>query len=137
MTNGKGLISEEPLELKHISWETRAIFRTVATPRKVLERLLSMPQSDSYSSNLISADGSRNPISEAALKSLKFPRGTAGVEFSYSYSYVSYVLSGGCTTTIWVELNFHEKTLSLQGDERSVLSVAMWLVTTFKPEEMG
>lgn len=35
-----------------------------------------------------------------------------------------------------VELNFHEKTLSLQGDERSALSVAMWLVTTFKPEEM-
>lgn len=130
MTNGKGLISEEPLELKHISWETRAVFRMVATPRKVLERLLSMPQSDSYSSNLISADGSRNPISEAALKTLKFPRGTAGVEFSHSY-----VLGGG-RTTIWVELNFHEKTLSLQGDERSALSVAMWLVTTFKPEEM-
>lgn len=29
MTNGKGLISEERLELKHISWETRAVFRTV------------------------------------------------------------------------------------------------------------
>lgn len=134
MAKNRALISEEPLEVKHVSWETRAVFRMVATPRKVLARLLSMPQSDSYSSNLISADGSRNPISEAALKSLKFPRGTAGVEFSYSY--VSYVLSGGCTTTIWVELNFHEKTLSLQGDERSVLSVAMWLVTTFKPEEI-
>lgn len=132
MAKNRALISEEPLEVKHVSWETHAVFRIAATPRKVLERLLSMPQSDSYSSNLISADGSRNPISEAALKSLKFPRGTAGVEFSYSY-----VLSGGCTTTIWVELNFHEKTLSLQGDERSVLSVAMWLVTTFKPEEMG
>lgn len=130
MAKNRALISEEPLEVKHVSWETRAVFRMVATPRKVLARLLSMPQSDSYSSNLISADGSRNPISEAALKSLKFPRGTAGVEFSYSY-----VLSGGCTTTIWVELNFHEKTLSLQGDERSVLSVAMWLVTTFKAEE--
>lgn len=129
MTKNRALISEEPLELKHISWETRAVFRMVATPRKVLERLLSMPQSDSYSSNLISADGSRNPISEAALKSLKFPRGTAGVEFSHSY-----VLGGGCAT-IWVELNFHEKTLSLQGDERSALSVAMWLVTTFKAEE--
>lgn len=131
MAKNRALISEEPLEVKHVSWETRAVFRMVATPRKVLARLLSMPQSDSYSSNLISADGSRNPISEAALKSLKFPRGTAGVEFSYSY-----VLSGGCTTTIWVELNFHEKTLSLQGDERSVLSVAMRLVTTFKAEEI-
>lgn len=131
MAKNRALISEEPLEVKHVSWETRAVFRMVATPRKVLARLLSVPQSDSYSSNLISADGSRNPISEAALKSLKFPRGTAGVEFSYSY-----VLSGGCTTTIWVELNFHEKTLSLQGDERSVLSVAMWLVTTFKAEEI-
>ena len=131
MTNGKGLISEEPIEVTKVSWETRVVFRTVATPRKVLERLLSMPQSDSYSSNLISADGSRNPISEAALKSLKFPRGTAGVEFSYSY-----VLSGG-RATLWIELNFREKTLALQGDERSVLSVAMWLVTTFKPEEMG
>lgn len=130
MTNGKGLISEEPIEVKHVSWETRAVFRTVATPRKVLERLLSMPQSDSYSANLLLADGSRNPINEAALKSLKFPRGTAGVEFSHSY-----VLGGG-RATIWVELNFHEKTLSLQGDERSALSVAMWLVTTFKPEEM-
>lgn len=132
--NGRALISEEPLELKHVSWETRAVFRIAATPRKIVERLLSMPQSDSYSANLILADGSRNPISEAALKNLRFPRGTAGVEFSYSY--VSYVLSGGCTTTIWVELNFHEKTLSLQGEERSVLSVAMWLVTTFKPEEV-
>lgn len=124
------LISEEPLELKHVSWETRAVFRTAATPRKVLERLLSMPQSDSYSANLISADGSRNPISEAALKTLKFPRGTAGVEFSHSY-----VLGGGCAT-IWVEFNFREKTLSLQGDERGVLSVAMWLVTTFTTEEV-
>ena len=130
MTNGKGLISEEPLELKHISWETRAVFRTAATPRKVLERLLSMPQSDSYSANLILADGSRNPISEAALKSLKFPRGTVGVEFSHSY-----VLSGG-RATLWIELNFREKTLALQGDERSVLSVAMWLVTTFTAEEV-
>lgn len=81
--NGRVLISEEPIEVKKVSWETRAVFRTAATPRKVLERLLSMPQSDSYSANLISADGSRNPISEAALKSLKFPRGTAGVEFSH------------------------------------------------------
>lgn len=131
MTKNRALISEEPLELKHISWETRAVFRTVATPKKIVERLLSMPQSDSYSANLISADGSRNPIREAALKTLKFPRGTAGVEFSHSY-----VLGGG-RTTIWIELNFREKTLSLQGDERGVLSVAMWLVTTFKPEEMG
>lgn len=131
MTNGKGLISEEPLEVKHVSWETRAVFRMVATPRKVLERLLSMPQSDSYSANLLLADGSRNPINEAALKSLKFPRGTAGVEFSHSY-----VLGGG-RATLWIELNFREKTLALQGDERSVLSVAMWLVTTFKAEEMG
>lgn len=128
--NGRVLISEEPLEVTKVSWETRVVFRTVATPRKVLERLLSMPQSDSYSSNLISADGSRNPISEAALKSLKFPRGTAGVEFSYSY-----VLSGG-RATLWIELNFREKTLALQGDERSVLSVAMWLVTTFTAEEV-
>lgn len=133
MTKNRALISEEPLEVKKISWETRAVFRIAATPRKVLERLLSMPQSVSYSANLISADGSRNPISEAALKSLKFPRGTAGVEFSYSY--VSYVLRG-CSVTIWVELNFHEKTLSLQGDERGVLSVAMWLVTTFTTEEV-
>ena len=131
MAKNRVLISEEPLEVKKVSWETRAIFRTVARLRKIVERLLSMPQSDSYSANLISADGSRNPISEAALKTLRFPRGTAGVEFSHSY-----VLSGGCAT-IWVELNFLEKTLSLQGDERSVLSVAMWLVTTFKPEEMG
>lgn len=43
MTKNRALISEEPLELKHISWETRAIFRTAARPRKVLERLLSMP----------------------------------------------------------------------------------------------
>ena len=123
MTKNRALISEEPLELKHISWETRAVFRTVATPKKIVERLLSMPQSDSYSSNLISADGSRNPISEAELKSLKFPRGTAGVEFSHSY-----VLSGG-RTTIWIELNFREKTLSLQGDERGVRSVVNWLLT--------
>lgn len=38
MTNGKALIREEPLEVKHISWETRATFRMVAMPRKVLER---------------------------------------------------------------------------------------------------
>ena len=130
MAKGKGLIDEEPIEVKKVSWETHAVFRTAATPKKVLERLLSMPQSDSYSANLILSDGSRNPINEAALKTLKFPRGTAGVEFSHSY-----VLGGG-RATIWVELNFREKTLSLQGDERSVLSVAMWLVTTFKPEEM-
>lgn len=123
MTKNRALISEEPLELKHISWETRAVFRTVATPKKIVERLLSMPQSDSYSSNLISADGSRNPISEAELKSLKFPRGTAGVEFSHSY-----VISGGCVT-IWVELNFREKTLSLQGDALGVSSVVNWLLT--------
>lgn len=36
MTNGKGLISEEPIEVKKVSWETRAVFRTAATPRKVL-----------------------------------------------------------------------------------------------------
>lgn len=129
MTNSKGLISEEPIEVKKISWETRAVFRTAATPRKVLERLLSMPQSDSYSANLISADGSRNPISEAALKTLKFPRGTAGVEFSHSY-----VLGGG-RVTIWVELNFHEKTLSLQGDARGVSSVVTWLLTTEETRE--
>ena len=123
MEKYRALISEEPLEVAHISWETRAVFRIVATPRKVLERLLSMPQSDSFSSNLISADGSRNPISEAELKSLKFPRGTVGVEFSHSY-----VISGGCVT-IWVELNFLEKTLSLQGDERGVRSVVNWLLT--------
>jgi len=86
-----------------------------------------MPQSDSYSSNLISADGSRNPISEAELKSLKFPRGTAGVEFSHSY-----VLSGGWVT-IWITIKFSEKTLSLQGDARGVSSVVNWLLTT---EEM-
>lgn len=86
-----------------------------------------MPQSDSYSAYLLSADGSLNPISEAALKSLKFPRGTAGVEFSHSY-----VLGGG-RATIWVELNFREKTLSLQGDARGVSSVVNWLLTT---EEM-
>ena len=130
MTKNRALISEEPLELKHISWETRAVFRTVATPKKIVERLLSMPQSDSYSSNLISADGSRNPISEAELKSLKFPRGTAGVEFSYSY-----VLSGGCTTTIWIELNFREKTLTLQGDARGVSAVVNWILTTEETRE--
>lgn len=32
--NGRVLISEEPLEVTPISWETRAIFRTVASPRK-------------------------------------------------------------------------------------------------------
>ena len=64
--NGRVLISEAPLEVTKVSWETRVVFRTVATPRKVLERLLSMPQSDSYSSNLILADGSRNPINEAS-----------------------------------------------------------------------
>lgn len=127
MTNCKALISEEPLEVKKVSWETRAVFRTVATPRKVLERLLSMPQSDSYSANLISADGSRNPISEAALKSLKFPRGTAGVEFSHSY-----VLSGGWVT-IWIAIKFREKTLTLQGDASGVSAVVNWLLTT---EEM-
>ena len=124
---GRVLISEEPLEIKHISWETHAIFRMVATPRKILERILSMPQNDSYSANLISADGSRNPISEAALKSLKFPRVTVGVEFSHAC-----VISGGLTTT-WIELNFREKTLSLQGDARGVSSVVTWLLTT---EEM-
>lgn len=129
--NCRALISEEPLEVTHVSWETRAIFRTVATPRKVLERILSMPQSDSYSSNLISADGSRNPISEAALKSLKFPRGTVGIEFSHSY-----VISGGCAT-IWVELNFLEKTLLLSGVEDGVKPVIGWLLATVTPEEMG
>lgn len=128
--NGRVLISEEPLEVTPISWETRAIFRTVARPRKIVERLLSMPQSDSYSAYLLSADGACNPISEAALKSLKFPRGTVGIEFSHSY-----VLGGGCAT-IWIECDFRGKTLILQGDERSVLSVAMWLVTTFKAEEI-
>ena len=130
MEKHRALISEEPLEVAHISWETRAVFRMVATPRKVLEGILSMPQSDSYSANLILADGSLNPISEAALRSLKFPRGTVGVEFSHSY-----VISGDWVT-IWVELNFREKTLSLQGDEQGVLSVAMWLVTTFTTEEV-
>lgn len=124
---GRALISEEPLELKHVSWETRAVFRIVATPRKVLERLLSMPQSDSYSSNLISADGSRNPISEAALKTLRFPRGTAGVEFSHSY-----VINGGWVT-IWIAIKFREKTLTLQGDASGVSAVVNWLLTT---EEM-
>ena len=127
MTKNRALISEEPLELKHISWETRAVFRMVATPRKVLERLLSMPQSDSYSANLILADGSRNPISEAALKTLRFTRGTTGVEFSHSY-----VLGGGWVTT-WIAIKFREKTLSLQGDARGVSSVVNWLLTT---EEM-
>lgn len=130
MEKNRALISEEPLEVMPVSWETRAIFRTVARPRKIVERLLSMPQSDSYSANLLSADGSLNPISEAALKSLKFPRGTVGIEFSHSY-----VLSGG-RATLWIELNFREKTLALQGDERSMLSVAMWLVTTFTAEEV-
>lgn len=83
--SGRVLISEEPLEVMPVSWETRAIFRTVARPRKIVERLLSMPQSDSYSANLLSADGSWNSISEAAFRSLKFPRGTAGVAFSHSY----------------------------------------------------
>lgn len=125
--NGRVLISEEPLEVTKVSWETRAVFRTVATPRKVLERLLSMPQSDSYSANLILADGSRTPISEAALKTLKFPRGTAGVEFSHSY-----VLSGGWVTT-WIAIKFREKTLTLQGDACGVSSAVNWLLTT---EEM-
>lgn len=127
--NGRVLISEEPLEVTHNSWETRATFRMVATPRKILERLLSMPQSDSYSANLILADGSLNPISEAALKSLKFPRGTVGIEFSHSY-----VISGG-RTTIWVELNFLEKTLLLSGVEDGVKPVIGWLLATVKPEE--
>lgn len=125
--NGRVLISEEPLEVTKVSCETRAVFRTVATPRKVLERLLSMPQSDSYSANLILADGSRTPISEAALKTLKFPRGTAGVEFSHSY-----VLSGGWVTT-WIAIKFREKTLTLQGDACGVSSAVNWLLTT---EEM-
>jgi len=38
MAKNRALISEEPLEVKHVSWETRAVFRMVATPRKVLER---------------------------------------------------------------------------------------------------
>lgn len=129
MEKNRALISEEPLEVRHISWETRAIFRTVATPRKVLERLLSMPQSDSYSANLISADGSRNPISEAALKTLKFPRGTVGVAFSHSY-----MLSGGWVT-IWIAIKFREKTLTLQGDARGVSSVVTWLLTTEETRE--
>ena len=131
MRNGRVLISEEPLEVTHISWETRAIFQTVATPRKIVERLLSRPQSDSYGAVLLlSEDNSWNPISEASFRSLKFPRGVIGVGFSHSCT-----LSGG-TVTIWVELKFREKTISLQGDERGVLSVAMWLVTTFTPEEV-
>ena len=79
---------------------------------------------------MLSADGACNPISEAALKTLRFPRGTVGVAFSHSF-----MLSGG-RATLWIELNFREKTLALQGDERSVLSVAMWLVTTFTAEEV-
>lgn len=125
--NGRVLISEEPLEVTKVSWETRAVFRTVATPMKVLERLLSMPQSDSYSANLILADGSRNPISEAALKTLRFPRGTAGVAFSHSY-----MLIGGWVT-IWIAIKFREKTLTLQGDASGVSAVVNWLLTT---EEM-
>ena len=127
MTNGKGLISEEPIEVKKVSWETRAVFRTAATPRKVLERLLSMPQSDSYSANLLSADGACNPISEAALKSLRFPIGTVGVAFSHSF-----MLSGGWVT-IWIAIKFREKTLTLQGDASGVSAVVNWLLTT---EEM-
>lgn len=127
--NGRALISEEPLEVAHISWETRAIFRTVARPRKIVERLLSMPQSDSYSANLLSADGSWNSISEAAFKSLKFPRGTVGVAFSHSY-----MLSGGWVT-IWIAIKFREKTLSLQGDARGVSSVVNWLLTTEETRE--
>lgn len=88
-----------------------------------------MPQSDSYSANLISADGSRNPISEAALKTLKFPRGTVGVEFSHSY-----VLGGGWVT-IWIAIKFSEKTLTLQGDARGVSSVVTWLLTTEETRE--
>lgn len=34
---------------------------------------------------------------------------------------------------IWITSDL---TLSLQGDERSALSVAMWLVTTFTTEEV-
>lgn len=127
MTKNRVLISEEPLELKHVSWETRAVFRTVATPKKIVERLLSMPQSDSYSSNLISADGACNPISEAALKSLRFPIGTVGVAFSHSF-----MLSGGWVT-IWIAIKFREKTLTLQGDASGVSAVVNWLLTT---EEM-
>lgn len=125
--NGRVLISEEPLEVTPISWETRAIFRTVARPRKIVERLLSMPQSDSYSAYLLSADGSWNSISEAAFKSLKFPRGAVGVAFSHSY-----MLSGGWVT-IWIAIKFREKTLTLQGDASGVSSVVNWLLTT---EEM-
>lgn len=127
--NGRVLISEEPLEVTPISWDTRAIFRTVATPRKILERILSMPQSDSYSANLILADGSLNPISEAALRSLKFPRGTVGVEFSHSY-----VISGGWVT-IWIAIKFREKTLTLQGDACGVSSAVTWLLTTEETRE--
>jgi hypothetical protein len=129
MMNGRVLISEEPLEVTPISWDTRAIFRTVATPRKILERILSMPQSDSYSANLILADGSLNPISEAALRSLKFPRGTVGVEFSHSY-----VISGGWVT-IWIAIKFREKTLTLQGDACGVSSAVTWLLTTEETRE--
>lgn len=127
MEKYRALISEEPLEVAHISWETRAIFRTVARPRKIVERLLSMPQSDSYSAYLLSADGSWNSISEAAFRSLKFPRGTAGVAFSHSF-----MLSGGWVT-IWIAIKFREKTLTLQGDASGVSAVVNWLLTT---EEM-
>lgn len=125
--NGRVLISEEPLEVTPISWETRAVFRMVARPRKIVERLLSMPQSDSYSAYLLSADGSWNSISEAAFRSLKFPRGTAGVAFSHSY-----MLIGGWVT-IWIAIKFREKTLTLQGDASGVSAVVNWLLTT---EEM-
>lgn len=124
---GRVLISEEPLEVTPISWETRAVFRMVARPRKIVERLLSMPQSDSYSAYLLSADGSWNSISEAAFRSLKFPRGTAGVAFSHSY-----MLIGGWVT-IWIAIKFREKTLTLQGDASGVSAVVNWLLTT---EEM-
>lgn len=125
--NGRVLISEEPLEVTPISWETRAVFRMVARPRKIVERLLSMPQSDSYSAYLLSADGACNPISEAALKSLRFPIGTVGVAFSHSF-----MLSGGWVT-IWIAIKFREKTLTLQGDASGVSAVVNWLLTT---EEM-
>lgn len=125
--NGRVLISEEPLEVTPISWETRAVFRMVARPRKIVERLLSILQSDSYSAYLLSADGSWNSISEAAFRSLKFPRGTAGVAFSHSY-----MLIGGWVT-IWIAIKFREKTLTLQGDASGVSAVVNWLLTT---EEM-
>ena len=86
MGKRRDLIESEPLDVKHTGGVVSAVFKTVATPRKVVERIVSMPQSAVYSVYLLWLDGAWNPISETEFRSLKFPKEAVGVMFTQRFS---------------------------------------------------